>query len=136
MCDKSLLINTLHIYTCIYVCLSVCMSVCMCIMAVCGTCISVSVNPCMYMNMGEQHINMSVQKEDLSFLPSAPTGQDGALVGASKRSKMVGSAFIIEIENPIASNYWSQQYELGIRFTVEFCRKLPAISREVINDPV
>jgi hypothetical protein len=44
-------------------------------------------------------------------LPSVPTGQFGALVGASNRSKIEWSAFMIEIENP-------------------------AISREVIKKPV
>lgn len=32
--------------------------------------------------------------------PSVPTGQFGALVGASNRSKIDWSAFMIEIENP------------------------------------
>lgn len=39
------------------------------------------------------------------LLPSTPTGQYGALVGASKRSKMDGSDFMIEMENPAVDNY-------------------------------
>jgi len=43
---------------------------------------------------------MEKQKQVQSHRPSVPTGQFGALVGASNRSKIEWSAFMIEIENP------------------------------------
>ena len=35
------------------------------------------------------------------YRPSTPTGQAGALVGASKNCKIVWSAFMMEIEKPV-----------------------------------
>jgi len=45
--------------------------------------------------------------------PSVPTGQLGALVGASKRSKIDWSAFMIDIENPEKGRSMRAQHKIS-----------------------
>ena len=47
--------------------------------------------------------------------PSTPTGQYGALVAASRRCKIVSSAFMMEIEKPKKKKKKTQKkYNIGL----------------------
>lgn len=56
--------------------------------------------------------------------PSTPTGQAGALVGASKYCKIAWSAFMMEIEKPEERQGWEYHYFLMKDKTISMKTKI------------